>query len=73
MEESILDVQLVNRPGTQEGDAKDDAYHGLLDDGTESLIEIDPWLLREAANHPTSLVTRKAAVGMELVLVDPFS
>jgi hypothetical protein len=72
MEEGILDVELVDRPGTGDGDAEDDANRGLSDHEAESLIEINPGLLREPANNPASLVTCKAAVRSKLVLEEPF-
>jgi hypothetical protein len=72
MKKGILDVELVNRPRPRESDAEDDADRGWLDDGAEGLVEINPRLLREAADDPSSLVASKAAVGVKLVLVDPF-
>jgi hypothetical protein len=45
VEEGILDVELMNRPGSRDGDAEDDADRGGLDDGAEGLVEVDPRLL----------------------------
>jgi hypothetical protein len=71
MKKGILDVELVNRPGTQYRDAEDGADHGWLDHGTECLIKVNSMLLREPTDDPASLVTCKAAIRSELVLEDP--
>jgi hypothetical protein len=39
-----------------EGEGKNNADSGWFDDNTECLIEFDPWLLRETANDPSSLM-----------------
>jgi hypothetical protein len=72
MEKGVLNIELMNGPRSRDGDTEDDADHGRLDDGTEGLIKVYPRLLREAADHPSSLVAGKAAVRVELVLEDPF-
>ena len=72
MEEGILDVELVERPGARYREAEDDADRGRLDDGAECLVKVDPRLLREAANHPSRLVAGEAAIRVEFVLEDPF-
>jgi hypothetical protein len=71
MEEGILDVELVNRPGTRDGDAEDGADRGWLHNRTKSLIEVHIGLLREPANDPTSLVVCKTPIRSKLVLEDP--
>ena len=73
VEEGVLDVKLVDRPGVRQGDAQDDADRGWLDDGAESLVEVDAGLLREAAHYPASLVASKATIRVKLVLEDPFA
>jgi hypothetical protein len=73
MKKGVLNIELMNGPRARDGDTEDDADHGWLDDGTESLIKVYPRLLREAADHPSSLVAGKAAVRVKLVLEDPFS
>ena len=73
MEKGILDVELVDGPRPRDGDAEDDADRGRLDDGAKRLVEIDPGLLREPADHPPSLVAGEATISVELVLEDPFT
>jgi hypothetical protein len=73
MKEGILDIQLMNRPSTGDGDAEYDADRGGLDNGAECLIIINTRLLREPTNNPSCLVASKSTVRGELVLEDPFS
>jgi hypothetical protein len=62
MEKGVLNIELMNGPRSRDGDTEDDADRGCLDDGTEGLIKVYPRLLREATDHPSSLVAGKAAV-----------
>jgi hypothetical protein len=73
MKKGVLDVELMNRPCTRDGDAEDNTDCGGLDDGAECLIEINSQLLREPTNNPSRLVASKAAIRSKLVLEDPFS
>jgi hypothetical protein len=73
MKKGVLDVQLMNRPSTRGGDAEDDTDHGGLDDGAESLIEINSRLLGETANNLASLVASETTIGSKFMLEDPFS
>lgn len=68
MEESVLDVKLVYRPGASGGNAEDGVDGGRLDDGAERLIVVDTVSLGVATNDPMGLVTSQCALGMELVL-----
>jgi hypothetical protein len=62
MKKSILDVELVNRPGERNSKAEDDTDGLWLYDGTERLIEVDTVLLRESTNHPTGFIAREATI-----------
>jgi hypothetical protein len=73
MKKGVLDVQLMNRPSTRGGDAEDDTDRGGLDDGAESLIEINSRLLGETANNLASLVASETTIGSKFMLEDPFS
>jgi hypothetical protein len=73
MKKCILDVQLMNRPGSRDGNAKDDANRGRLDDWTESLIKINTMLLREPTNNPSCLVASEITSRRKFVLEDPLS
>jgi hypothetical protein len=58
-----------------EGNGKRENYANgtRFNDGTESFIVIDAVFLRETTNYPSSLVTRKSAVGVIFVLENLFS
>jgi hypothetical protein len=73
MQESVLDVELMNRPSTGDGNAEDDMNRGRFDDRAESLVIVNAGLLREPANHPPCLVSSKTTIGAKLMLVDPFA
>jgi hypothetical protein len=71
MEESVLDVELVDRPGARDCNAEDDADRGGFDDGTKSLVKVDARLLRKSMNHPSSLMASKTSIGVKLMLENP--
>jgi hypothetical protein len=48
MKESILYIYLSNTPTSRNSYRKNSTYRGWFDDGTVSLIIIDPWLLMKA-------------------------
>lgn len=73
MEEGILHVKQVDRPGACSSKAKDDADRGRLDDGAERLIVVDAVALGEAVNHPTCLVVGKGTVRVEFVFENPLA
>ena len=56
MEESILDIKLMNGPAPRESKTENYADGSGLDDRAESLIVVHPEALIESANHPPSLV-----------------
>jgi hypothetical protein len=56
MKECILDVEMMHKPYMIGGNAENDVYGGGFDDRTESLIEVNTGLPREATNNPTCLV-----------------
>ena len=73
VKESILHVQLVDRPGARCGDAEDGPNGGRFDHRAEGIVVVDALALREAADHPASLVAGKRSIGVELVSEEPFS
>ena len=73
VEESILDVKLMNRPGAGSGDGENSTDGRRLDHWTEGLVIVDAVLLGEAANYPARFIASQSAVGVELVLEDPFA
>uniref|UniRef100_J3N9D8 Uncharacterized protein n=1 Tax=Oryza brachyantha TaxID=4533 RepID=J3N9D8_ORYBR len=73
VEESILDVELVDGPVAGDGEAEDDSDDCRLDDGTKSLVVVDAELLQVSANHPTHLEPSKGAICMKLEFENPFA
>jgi hypothetical protein len=73
MQEGVLNVKLMNRPSARDGDAEDDTDRGRFNNQTESLVVVDPGLLREPANHPPSLVPSQITIGAEFMLEDPLA
>jgi hypothetical protein len=71
MEEGVLDIELMNGPVPGVSQSEDSTNGGGLDDGTECLVVINTWALREAAKNPAHLVSVKGAIGMELVPKNP--
>jgi hypothetical protein len=69
----VLHVQLMDRPGTRDGDAEDDPNGGRFDDRAKSLIVVDTVTLREATNYPSGFMTSQRTVRVELVLEDPLA
>jgi hypothetical protein len=56
VQECILDIKLMNRPGARDGQGEHGADHGRLDHRAEGLIVVDAGSLCEAAKNPASLV-----------------
>jgi hypothetical protein len=56
MQEHILHIKLVDRPGTGNNQGKHRADGGRLDHRVEDLIIVDVVPLGEAVNDPTNLV-----------------
>jgi hypothetical protein len=55
----------------RDSNSEDNPYSGGLDDWTERLIIINTWTLRVATDNPTSLVTSKTTIRVELMTVNP--
>jgi len=73
MQESILDVELMNRPILRESHGQNSANSCRLDDWAESLIIINTGALCEATKHRASLVSVERAVSMKLVMKNPLA
>jgi hypothetical protein len=63
----------MNRPGVGDDQGEHCADCGRLDHQVEGLIIVDARLLGEAAKNPGRLVPFLGAIGVELVLDDPFA
>jgi hypothetical protein len=72
MKKSVLHVQLADGPRTRGGDAEDSPDGRVFDHRVERLVVVDAVLLRETVHHPACLVTSKSAIGVVLMLEDPF-
>ena len=73
MEESILDVQLMNRPRTGQSQSENNSDSGRFDNRAESLIVVDAGPLSESPKNPTSLVMIKRAISQKFTAKDPFT
>jgi hypothetical protein len=73
VEEGILDVELVHGPTPRNSQSQHGPDGGRLDDEAEGLVVVHPGALSEPLEDPTSLVTIKRAIRLELVLEDPLT
>jgi hypothetical protein len=73
VQEHILHIKLMNRPGAGDGQGEHGADRGLLDHRADVLIVVDIGSLGEAVKDPVSLVPFKRVVGVELMLENSFS
>jgi hypothetical protein len=73
MQEHFLHIKLMNRLGARGGQGKHSANHGRLDHQAKCLIIVDVRSLSEAAKDPVRLVSFQRAVGVELVIENPFA
>jgi hypothetical protein len=73
MQESILDIKLMNRPIMIESNCENCAYSSRLDHGTEGLIKINSRTLSETSKNPTSLVSLKRTVSTILMAINPLA
>ena len=73
MEESILDIELVNRPLAGESQRENRVNCGRLNDWAKCLGKVNTRALSEATKNPTCLVTLQRTVGEELVLENPLA
>jgi hypothetical protein len=71
MEEGVLDVELVHEPNPGDSQSQHSPDGGRLDDGAEGLIVVNLRVLSEPPEDPTSLVSVKRAIRLQLVLEDP--
>jgi hypothetical protein len=73
VEEGILDVQLMDRLVSEEGEGEDGSNGRELDDGAEGLIVVHSGALGEALNDLMGLVEVKGAVQGQLVVKEPLA
>jgi hypothetical protein len=71
MQELILHIELMNRPGAGDGQGEHGVDHGRHDYRAECLIVVDTGSLGEAAKNPTSLVPFLGDIRIEFVLENP--
>ena len=62
MEEGILDIKLMDRQVTGEGEREDGSDGGELDDGAKGLTVVHFGALGEAPKDPTGLVAVEGPV-----------
>jgi hypothetical protein len=73
VEEGVLDVELVHGPTPGDSQSQHSPNNGRLDDGAEGLVVVHPGALSEFPKDPTSLISIKRAIRLELVLEDPLA
>jgi hypothetical protein len=71
VEEGILDVELMDRSVTGEGEGEDGSHGGELDDGSEGLVVVHTGALGEAPKDPMGLVAVEGAIRSRLVAKEP--
>lgn len=67
MEESALDIKLMNRPILGYGKTENGADGGRFDNRTERLVIVHSWTLSKAAQDPASFVSLQSPVSLKLV------
>jgi hypothetical protein len=72
VQEHILHIKLVNRPGAGDGQREHGVDRGRLDHRVESLIIVDVGSLGEAVKDPMSLVPFQSVIRVKLVLENLF-
>ena len=73
MKKGVLDIQLMNRPGTRRSNAENNPNRCWLNNWIESLFVVDAILLRKSSNNPQSFVTSKRAIRVILMLENPLA
>ena len=73
MKKSIFDIELMNKPGRRNSKTENNSNGAGFNNWRESLIIINPRLLRKTPTEPTSLITCKRAIRMKFVLKDPLA
>lgn len=71
MQESILDIQLMNRPIMRKSKRKDNPNSDRFHYRTKCLVEINTGFLGESTENPPCLVSVKGAIGLKFELKDP--
>jgi hypothetical protein len=71
MEESIFDVELVNRPLRRDDCTEYYANGAGLNNRRESFIIVNAMLLRKSATNPASFIARKTTVGVKFLTKKP--
>jgi hypothetical protein len=72
VQERSHDIKLMDWPGVGDGQGEHGVDHGWLDHWAEGLIVVEVGSLGEATNDPVSLVPFQGAIGVELVVENPF-
>jgi hypothetical protein len=73
MEESIFDIELVNRPLRRDNYTEDCANGAGLNNRRESFIVVNAMLLRKTATNPASFIARKTTVRVEVLMKNPLT
>jgi hypothetical protein len=73
MQEHILHIKLMNRPGVEDGQGENSVDRGWLDHRAEGLIVVSVESPSEAVKDPTRLVPFQRAVEVEHVIENPKS
>jgi hypothetical protein len=73
MQEHILHIELMNRPGAGDDQREHGVGRGWLDHWVKGLIVVDAKSLGEAVKNPTSLVPVQGAVRIEVVTENPLA
>jgi hypothetical protein len=73
VEEGVLHIELLNRPGARWGESEHCADGGRFHNRVESLIVVHPRAPSEAPNNPVSLAVVESPIEEELVCEDPLA
>ena len=73
MKESILYINLLNRPTSRDGKGKNSTYHCRLYDKTVGFVIIDPWLLMKSLGHKPCFIALDWSISMALDSEHPFA
>jgi hypothetical protein len=73
VQEHILHIKLMDRPGVGDGQVEHGVDRGRLDHRDKGLIVVDAGSLGEVVKDPASLVPFQRAIRVELVLENPFA
>jgi hypothetical protein len=71
MEEDVLYIELLNRPGVRCDESEHRADGGRFHNWAESLVVVHLGALSEAPENPASLVAVESPIGEELMCEDP--